>query len=203
MFILLLVMTTYGSDDDEHGFESRTDYGKLKLILPIEDVSKEDIRKILVKKQWIILEYPLEYPLQRINYSKKDSFEMLSYLFDENKIRLSQLGYELSKLGEYEEDCYTLIFINDDLLKKKENPENIPSKEEIQNRIIKQQWDTIKYIVNKNGAPRKLQIEPIYEDTLIPLDKVNSGRLKSIYGYTLNSYQIGSKWFYEFIYKED
>jgi hypothetical protein len=181
---------------------SKTDIS-LYLTLPIEDTSKDKISKILINKQWLILKHPLEYPLQRINYSKKDSFEMLSYLFDENKIRLSQLGYELSQLGEYEEDCYTLIFINDDLLKKKENPLNIPTKDEIHNGTIKHQWDTILRIIKNSGTRRKLQIEPIYEDILIPLDKVNIGRLKSIYGYTLNSYQIGSKWFYEFIYKED
>lgn len=189
-------------------FSSSAEYrhhtlSKLQLSIPIEDVSKEDIRKILIKKQWLILEEPLQYPLQRINFSKKDSYEMLSHLFDENKIRLSKLGYELSKLSEYEKDCYSLIFLIDDLSKKNDDSLPIPSKNEIQNRIIEHQWATILKITDKFGTPRKLKIEAKYYDTIIPLHHINSAQLKSMYGYELNSYQIGTIWFHEFIYIDE
>ncbi len=191
MFILLLMAFSNAL------YNQQQEYRNLKLILPIENISKEKIREILVKRQWLILEYPLEYPSQRINFSKKDSFEMLSYLYDENKIRLSQLGYELSKLGEYEENCYSLIRY--EVSEKNENTG--PNKNEIKNLIEEYQFEVLLNIIN-DGPSNKIEIPAKYHNTINPLRPINIERLKSM-GYELDSYQTGTIWFHFLIFKND
>jgi hypothetical protein len=144
---------------------------KPKLISSIyTDISKDEMRQFLVKKQWTILEYP--FPIQRFTYSKKDSFEMLSYLYDENKIRLAQLGYQLTKLGEYEKGCYTLV-IND--LEIKYDDQIMFSEKKILH-----QWNMLYQLITVSESTHKIKIPNECLSTINPLHPFNKERLNDI-----------------------